>query len=57
MKYFVWIKGLRGPEPQVWDDKDKTQEGKPIETLFAVECSDDAKLSDLIALYPYEVKP
>ena len=57
MKYFVWINGLRGPVAQIWDDKDKTQEGKPIKVLFGVECSDDAKLDDLKALYPFEAKP
>lgn len=32
-KYFVWVAGLRGPVAQIWDDKEKTQEGRPIKTL------------------------
>jgi hypothetical protein len=32
MKYFVWVSGLRGPEPQKWSD-DLTVNQKPIPTL------------------------
>lgn len=57
VKYFVWLPGLRGPVAQIWDDKDKTQDGKPVKVLFGVEVSDNAKLDDLIALYPFKAKP
>jgi len=53
MKYFVWISGLRGPEPQIWDDPKQTREGKPIKPLFGIEVSDTAQLKDLMELYPY----
>lgn len=53
-RYFVWISGLRGPMPQIWDDEDKMQEGKPIKTLTKpVEISDDRDLSQLTKDYPY----
>lgn len=57
MKYFVWIAGLRGPIPQIWDEKDKTAEGKPVKTLFKVEIPYSAKIDDMVAKYPFEAKP
>lgn len=58
MKYFVWISGLRGPEPQIWDEKDKTQEGKPVKVLMKpVRVGDDISLSQACLLYPWnEIK-
>lgn len=55
-KYFVWVSGLRGPEAQIWDDKDKTQEGKPIEILngpIKLHPKDDRDLNQLVKDYPY----
>jgi hypothetical protein len=58
-KYFVWISGLRGPEPQIWDEKNKTSEGKPIATLFKRELHPDEHtlgLNYLSERYPCEAK-
>lgn len=57
MKYFVWLTGLRGPEPQIWDDPKQTRDGKPVKPLFGVEVSDSATLAECVALYPFEAKP
>lgn len=52
-KYFVWISGLRGPEAQIWDDKDKTADGKPIKTLIKpIAFNDDRNLEQLMKDYP-----
>lgn len=58
-KYFVWIQGLRGPTAQLWDEKDKTWEGKPIKTLanpIKLHAKDDRDLNQLMLDYPFEAK-
>lgn len=56
MKYFVYIAGLRGPEPQKWSD-DFTVNGKPVPTLAKYEISEDdfygISLNQLMLLHPY----
>lgn len=55
--YLVYINGLRGPEAQIWPEKDKTRDGKPIETLATHELTPlEANLSidELKKRYPYE---
>ena len=52
MIYFVWLEGLRGPEAQLWDEKDKTEGGKPVKYLACHTVPDDAKIDDLKKLYP-----
>lgn len=57
-KFFVWIDGLRGPEPQIWHDE-FTKDQKPIPTLAKHELNPlDANLpiSELANRYPYEAK-
>lgn len=54
MKYFVWTQGLRGPTPQIWDEKEKTWEGKKIKTLTSpIEFNDERSLEQLAKDYPY----
>jgi hypothetical protein len=58
-KYFVWIAGLRGPEAQLWDEKAKTAEGKPIKTLMGpIEVGNtvDLTVARLMHPYPFEAK-
>lgn len=58
-KYFVYVQGLNGPEPQKWS-RDLTTDGKPTACLFKVEISDatfyDVSLNELMLLHPYEAK-
>lgn len=55
-KYFVWVQGLKGPEPQIWDEN-KTLNGKPVATLFKTKVPDNESLNYLIGKYPFEAKP
>lgn len=60
MKYFVWVQGLKGPEPQIWDEENKTLNGKPIKALMGpIEISDATNLETarIMHPYPFEVKP
>ena len=54
MKYFVWIEGLRGPEPQIWyDDDQKDGVGKSKKVLAKHDITDaDLSMSHLALLYP-----
>lgn len=58
IKYFVWIEGLKGPEAQIWDEKDKTVDGKPIKKLAIHELSenDPLQIYNLTVIYPIEAK-
>lgn len=59
IKYFVWVNGLRGPEPQIWDVKNITVDGKPIKTLFKQELHPSEHLlglNELAKRYPFEAK-
>lgn len=54
--YFVWVKGLRGPEAQVWTDKQVNGEGKAKEPLFIHEITafeKDIPLDGLKVMHPY----
>lgn len=56
MKYLVYITGLRGPEPQIWSEKDMYRDQKLIPTLMKVELSDAdmrMRIKDLMEKYPY----
>jgi hypothetical protein len=55
LKYFVWIAGLKGPEAQIWDEKNKTSEGKIIKTLMIVPVQDHMGLAQCQAEYPMVV--
>ena len=58
-KYLVWIAGLKGPEAQLWDERDKTAEGKQIKTLMRpILIGSDVTLdaAKLMHTYPFEAK-
>lgn len=59
MKYFVYVNGLRGPEPQKWNGE-PTVDGKPVVPLWKIEISDatfyGVSLNELMQLHPYEAK-
>lgn len=39
--YFVWVTGLRGPEPQLWTNEPVDGNGKPVkEALFKKKLTD-----------------
>lgn len=48
MKYFVWMRGLRGPEPQLWFGDDVGNNEKP---LFKVKI-DGGTIDEMVNLYP-----
>jgi len=57
-KYFVWVNGLRGPEPQIWHD-DMTVDGKPVPILAKHQMTDadnGVTLFGLSERYPYKAK-
>ena len=59
VKYLVYIASLRGPEAQVWHEKDMTRDGKPIQTLYKRELTindDGVSLQGLMERYPFEAK-
>lgn len=38
--FFVWMQGLRGPEPQIWAEEPIDGNGKPVKkTLFKIKLS------------------
>jgi hypothetical protein len=56
-KLFVYVNGLRGPEPQIWDEP-KTEGGKPILTLFRQELKKHEHwlgLEELAKRYPLPI--
>lgn len=57
MKYFVWTQGLCGPIPQVWDEKVKTQEGKPIKSTAPIRLldNDERSLEQFAQEFTYEL--
>jgi hypothetical protein len=60
MLTFVYVKGLRGPEPQLWHDKPTNGSGASKSPLQSTELPDSyATLSlDLLAhCYPYKGAP
>lgn len=55
-KYFVWVAGKRGAEPQVWIDKVQTRDGKPVPALtdpVRLRHDDKRSLDQLAKDYPY----
>ena len=58
MPLLVWIQGLRGPEPQLWQEDQTTGSGKAkdINILAKHVVKEGAILETLAKLYPYEVK-
>lgn len=54
--YFVWVKGLRGPEAQLWAEKQVDGGGKAKETLSVIELDQFEKrlsLDVLKARFPH----
>ena len=57
---FVYVQGLKGPEPQVWHDTPFKAAGAPVTPLQSVELADiyaGLPLSQLETLYPYKGAP
>lgn len=56
---FVWVKGLRGPEPQKWLERPVRMAGKRPETLQEHELGDGCMaltLDELAGAMPYRGK-
>lgn len=54
---FVYVQGLRGPEPQRWNGRLTNGAGKAKETLQEIELPDtyaELPLQQLVQLYPYK---
>jgi len=55
MTYFVWVTGLRGPEPQLWENEPVDGNGKPVKSaLFKkklTEAEQSFSLDALAAIY------
>lgn len=48
MSYFVWITGLKGPEPQIWADEPIDGNGKPIKSaIFKIKLSEEEQYKSL----------
>lgn len=53
-KVFVYVNGLRGPEPQTWDPDVKRESPKAIEGNTHLLTADDPQdFVGLMAKYPY----
>ena len=59
MKYFVYVKGLNGPELQKWNGN-PTADGKPVVPLWKIEISEATfyrvSLNELMTMHPYEAE-
>lgn len=59
VKYFVWVEGLNGPEPQLWHEDQMDGNSKAKKTLAKHKLEgghEDLPLNVLAKLYPYEAK-
>jgi hypothetical protein len=57
MVTFAYVQGLRGPEPQRWEDKPTNGAGVSKSSLQSVELPDTyaaLPLEQLVMLYPYK---
>jgi hypothetical protein len=56
-RYFVWVEGLRGPTPQLWEHEPVDGNGKPIKTTLSkrqlVGAEQTLSLDYLAMKYPY----
>lgn len=55
MRYFVYVNGLTGPEPQIWYS-DLIRDGNPIDTLMSTilhEC-ESGDIDYFTERYPYD---
>ena len=56
MKFFVYVNGLNGPEPQIWYGENTNGEGKAKKYLksFSLDDSDKRTIEELKLAYPIE---
>lgn len=57
---FVYVPGLKGPEPQKWPERPFKATGGKVETLQEHELPDDygqLPISQLATLYPFKGAP
>lgn len=56
MKYFVWITGIAGPEPQLWAEMqvDGSGKHKPYLACHAIAADDNRTLGELRRDFKYE---
>ncbi|GAB6995251.1 hypothetical protein JQ593_22585 [Bradyrhizobium viridifuturi] len=57
MSTFVYVQGLKGPEPQVWHEKPFSAAGRPPVPLQEHELTEKIgklTVSELAILYPYK---
>ncbi len=45
--YFVWINGLRGPSPQIWNSDQVDGAGKSKPVLFKIKLSEGERTQSL----------
>ena len=56
MKQFVYVQGLRGPEPQIWKEpqKDGTGKSKPVlQKHDILDSQAEFSIATLMEMYPY----
>lgn len=56
LNYFVWVKGLRGPEAQLWSEKQVNGAGKdkaPLSIRELQPFEKDIPLDGLKVMFPY----
>jgi hypothetical protein len=56
---FVWLKGLRGPEPQVWHHDQMyhdQREIRPMQSHTMTEADLSKSIDELIAVFPFNPK-
>lgn len=56
MKYFVWVDGVAGPEPQLWAEMltDGSGKNKPYLACHAIASDDKRSLKQLEQDFKYE---
>jgi hypothetical protein len=57
MILFVYVQGLRGPEPQIWPERPYRATGKVEKALQEIELPDnyaELPIDQLVTLYPYQ---
>lgn len=57
---FVYVPGMRGPEPQRWAEAPKNGAGvakKPLQSIQLPDTYPELPLEQLVQLYPYKGAP
>lgn len=52
---FVYVSGLKGPEPQLWDDDIKSSM-KPLQSHKLPKEQQSMPLDELVKLYPFKAE-